>query len=56
VGHTRHEFRGKVRGDQINGRAILTLENHQKMEFPWQATRTATSLYFAPTGTDVKTD
>ena len=56
VGHTRHEFRGKVRGDQIEGRAVVTLENHQKLELPWHARRTATSLYFAPTGTDVKTD
>ena len=56
VGHTRHEFRGKVRGDQIEGRAIVTLEKHQKLELPWHAKRTATSLYFAPTGTDVKTD
>jgi hypothetical protein len=56
VGHTRHEFRGKVRGDQIEGRAIVTLENRQKLELPWHAKRTASSLYFAPTGTDVKTD
>jgi hypothetical protein len=56
VGHTRHEFRGKVRGDQIEGRVALTLENHQKLELPWHAKRTEKSLYFAPTGTDVKTD
>lgn len=56
VGHTRHEFRGKVRGDQIEGRATVTLENHQRLELPWHAKRTATSLYFAPTGTEVKTD
>jgi hypothetical protein len=56
VGHTRHEFKGKVRGDQIEGRATVTLENHQKLELPWHAERTATSLYFAPTGTEVKTD
>jgi hypothetical protein len=56
VGHTRHAFRGKVRGDHINGRATVTLENNQKLELPWHATRTATSQYFAPTGTDVKTD
>ena len=56
VSHTRHEFRGKVRGDQIEGRAVVTLENHQKLELPWHANRTAKSLYFAPTGTDVKTD
>ena len=34
LGHTRHEFTGKVRGDQIEGRAIVTLENHQKLELP----------------------
>jgi hypothetical protein len=56
VGHTRHEFRGKVRGDQIEGRATVTLENHQKLELPWHAERTTTSLYFAPTGTEVKSD
>ena len=56
LGHTRHEFRGKVRGDQIEGRATVTLENHQKLELPWHAERTTTSLYFAPTGTEVKTD
>ena len=56
VGHTRHEFRGKVRGDQIEGKAIVTLENHQKLELPWHAKRTRTSPYFDPTGTDVKTD
>jgi hypothetical protein len=56
VGHTRHEFRGKVRADQIEGRATVTLENHQKVELPWHAMRTRTSLYFAPTGTEVKTD
>jgi hypothetical protein len=56
VGHTRHAFRGKVRGDHIKGRATVTLDNNQKLELPWHATRTATSEYFAPTGTDVKTD
>ncbi|HKX51485.1 MAG TPA: class I SAM-dependent methyltransferase [Candidatus Binatia bacterium] len=56
LGHTRHEFKGKVRGDQIEGRATVTLENHQKLELPWHAERTTTSLYFAPTGTEVKTD
>lgn len=56
LGHTRHEFRGKIRGDQIEGRATVTLENHQKLELPWHAERTTTSLYFAPTGTEVKTD
>jgi hypothetical protein len=56
VGHTRHEFRGKVRGDQIEGKATVTLENHHKLELPWHAERTTTSLYFAPTGTEVKTD
>jgi hypothetical protein len=56
VGHSRQEFRGKVRGDQIEGRAIVTLENQQKLELPWHAMRTRTSLYFDPTGTDVKID
>jgi Methyltransferase domain len=56
LGHTRHAFRGKVRGDQMKGRATVTLDNKQKLELPWHASRTATSEYFAPTGTDVKTD
>jgi hypothetical protein len=56
LGHTRHAFRGKVRGDHIKGRATVTLDNNQKLELPWHATRTATSEFFAPTGTDVKTD
>ena len=56
LGHTRHAFRGKVRGDHIKGRATVTLDNNQKLELPWLATRTATSEFFAPTGTDVKTD
>jgi hypothetical protein len=56
VGHTRHAFRGKVRGEHIQGRATVILESNQKLELPWHGTRTQTSLYFAPTGTDIKTD
>jgi hypothetical protein len=54
LGRTQHEFTGKVRGDRMEGTARLTLENNEKLELPWRATRTATSHYFAPTGTDIK--
>ena len=32
LGHTWHEFRGNVHGDQIEGRATVTLENDKKIE------------------------
>lgn len=56
VGFARHAFRGKVRGDAIEGTVSVTLApNHDKtIELPWRAARTANSAYFAPTGTDVK--
>jgi precorrin-6B methylase 2 len=55
LGFVRHEFRGKVRGDAIEGTAIVSLPPHeQTVRLPWRATRSATSIYFEPTGTDVR--
>jgi hypothetical protein len=55
VGFVRHAFRGKVRGDTIVGTAGVSLPPHEKtIELPWRATRTATSAYFDPTGTNVQ--
>ena len=56
IGFTRHTFRGKVRGDAIEGTVSVTLPpNHDKpIELPWRATRSATSAYFAPTGTNIQ--
>ena len=52
VGFVRHAFRGKVQGDTIVGTASVSLPPHETtIELPWRATRTATSTYFAPTGT-----
>ncbi len=56
VGFVRHVFRGRVQGDAIVGTVNVTLPpNHDKfMELPWRATRSATSAYFAPTGTNIQ--
>jgi hypothetical protein len=45
-----------VQGDAIVGTVNVTLPpNHEKfMELPWRATRSATSAYFAPTGTNIQ--
>jgi precorrin-6B methylase 2 len=52
LGYTRHVFRGKVRGDRIEGTVSLSPAPHEKtFELPWSATRAAPSAYFAPTGT-----
>jgi hypothetical protein len=54
VGFVRHAFRGKVQGDTIVGTASVSLPPHEKtIELPWRATRTATSAYFDPSGTNV---
>jgi hypothetical protein len=53
-GLVRHEFRGRVMGDRIAGTVRLNLTREEKtIEMPWQATRTATSAYFEPTGTNL---
>ena len=51
LGLTRHEFSGKVDGDQIAGMVTLTPMNKPPMTLPWRAQRTGRSAYFAPTGT-----
>jgi hypothetical protein len=58
VGVARQAFKGKVRGDRIDGTVAVSLKNNQnqKIELPWRAARTATSFYFDTTGTTVKTD
>ncbi|HKA38189.1 MAG TPA: class I SAM-dependent methyltransferase [Burkholderiales bacterium] len=51
LGYTRHEFRGRVLGDRIEGTAFLSPAPHEKSyQVPWRAARGATSAYFAPTG------
>ena len=55
LGFARHEFRGKVTGDRIEGTARVSLPPHEaSIELPWHATRTATSAYLEPTGTNVQ--
>jgi len=56
IGFVRHVFQGKVRGDVIEGTASVTLPpNHDRnYPLPWRATRSATSAYFEPTGTNVQ--
>jgi hypothetical protein len=51
IGYTRHEFRGTVRGDSIEGTVSLSPAPHERTyQLPWRATRTPTSAYFEPTG------
>ena len=52
IGLTRHEFSGKVSGDQIVGTARVTPSEQNAATLPFRAERTAKSRYFAPTGTD----
>lgn len=55
AGLVRHAFHGKVQGDRIVGTARLSREkDKQTLELPWQANRTPTSNYFAPTGVGAK--
>jgi precorrin-6B methylase 2 len=51
VGLTRHEFSGKVDGDQIAGTVKITLPADGTLTLPWRAQRSQESGYFAPTGT-----
>lgn len=53
LGLTRHEFSGKVEGDQIVGSVKLTPSEGSTVALPWRAQRTARPHYFAPTGTTV---
>lgn len=51
LGLTRHEFSGKVNGNQIVGTVNLTSPNQPTLTVPWRARKTERSRYFAPTGT-----
>jgi SAM-dependent methyltransferase len=49
-GLVRHEFRGTVRGDTIEGTVRVTPEQGKTLELPWRARRTDSSAIFRPTG------
>jgi hypothetical protein len=51
IGLTRHEFTGKVSGNRIHGSVTITPPSQSPATLPWEARRTTTSRYFAPTGT-----
>jgi hypothetical protein len=51
LGLTRHEFSGKVEGDQIVGTVKVTPSEQPTVTLPWRARRTERSDYFTPTGT-----
>jgi hypothetical protein len=51
LGLTRHEFSGKVAGDQITGTVAVTPDGRPTQTMPWRARRSERSGYFAPTGT-----
>jgi hypothetical protein len=51
LGLTRHEFSGKVDGNQIVGTVKVTPSDQATQTLPWRARRTERSRYFAPTGT-----
>ena len=51
VGRTRHEFSGRVAGDEIAGNVVVTPPGAPAQTMPWRARRTGRSDYFAPTGT-----
>ena len=49
----RHQFRGKVTGDSMEGTVSVLREPYEKpVEMPWRAQRVTQSAYFAPTGAD----
>jgi len=54
VGLTRHEFAGKVNGDQIKGTVKVSMPDGKNVQLPWMARRTTTTAYFRPTGVDTK--
>lgn len=51
LGLTRHEFSGKVEGDQIVGTVKVTPAGQSLVTMPWRARRSEHSDYFAHTGT-----
>jgi hypothetical protein len=52
LGLTRHEFIGKVSGDQIVGTARVTPPERDAVTLPFRAERTLKGRYFAPTARD----
>ena len=49
----RHQFRGKVNGDVIEGVASVLQEPYDStLDVPWRAVRSTSSGYFEPTGMD----
>ncbi|MDB5864232.1 MAG: putative methylase [Betaproteobacteria bacterium] len=49
----RHQYRGRVAGDVIEGTVSVLAEPYDKaIEMPWRAQRAANAAYFAPTGID----
>jgi hypothetical protein len=54
VGLTRHDFAGKVNGDQIKGTVKIAMPDGKNVELPWIARRTVTTAYFRPTGIETK--
>jgi precorrin-6B methylase 2 len=55
LGLTQHEFSGTVDGDRIAGTVKVAPSDSTATTLPFQARRTATSRYFAPTGTGTLT-
>jgi hypothetical protein len=53
LGLTKHEFSGKVSGDEMVGTVTLTPTGRSTVTVPWRAKRTQRSDYFAPTGTEI---
>ena len=57
-GNQEHEFIGTVKGDVIEGKVRMhrpvkgDSEKYDVNEYPWRATRSAKTTYFAPTGID----
>ncbi len=51
LGLTRHEFSGKVNGDEIVGTVKVTPSGQEPQTLPWTARKTGRSDFFAPTGT-----
>jgi len=51
LGLTRHEFSGKVDGDQIVGTVKFTAPDQATLTLPWRSRRTERSDYLGPTGT-----
>jgi hypothetical protein len=53
LGLTRHEFSGRVDGDQMVGTVTVTLAGQLPQAVPWRAWRSDRSDYFAHTGTAI---